>query len=162
MLRRPPRSTRTDTLFPDTTLVRSLGNAARRPPDDADQHRWRIRCRRHRAWRFARRLGDPRWTGRDGEDACVLESAGRGGCCDQSGCVRSLQMNFIPSEAERERIAREGMYRPDMESDACGVGLVAAVDGKSSRRVVTAAIAALKAVWHRGAADRGDRKSPRL
>src|SRR3546814_16134235 len=62
-------------------------------------------------------------------------------------------MNFIPSEAERERIAREGMYRPDMESDACGVGLVAAVDGKSSRRVVTAAIDAIKAVWHRGAVD---------
>src|SRR3546814_12031898 len=62
-------------------------------------------------------------------------------------------MNFIPSEAERERIAREGMYRPDMGSDACGGGLVAAVDGKSSRRVVTAAIDALKAVWHRGAVD---------
>ena len=61
--------------------------------------------------------------------------------------------HFIASDAERERIAREGMYRPDMESDACGVGLVAAVDGKPSRRVVTAAIDALKAVWHRGAVD---------
>src|SRR3546814_9543358 len=29
MLRRPPRSTRTDTLFPDTTLFRSLANWAR-------------------------------------------------------------------------------------------------------------------------------------
>src|SRR3546814_4646342 len=27
MIRRPPRSTRTDTLFPDTTLVRSLAHA---------------------------------------------------------------------------------------------------------------------------------------
>ena len=54
---------------------------------------------------------------------------------------------------ERDRIARDGMYRPDMESDACGVGLVAATDGKASRRVVTAAIDALKAVWHRGAVD---------
>src|SRR3546814_14244153 len=26
MIRRPPRSTRTDTLFPDTTLFRSIGN----------------------------------------------------------------------------------------------------------------------------------------
>jgi len=56
-------------------------------------------------------------------------------------------------EAERERIAREGMYRPEFESDACGVGLVAATDGRASRRVVAAAIDALKAVWHRGAVD---------
>src|SRR3546814_4611133 len=28
MIRRPPRSTRTDTLFPDTTLFRSIGLAA--------------------------------------------------------------------------------------------------------------------------------------
>jgi glutamate synthase (NADPH/NADH) large chain len=56
-------------------------------------------------------------------------------------------------EAERERLARDGMYRPEFEGDACGVGLVAATDGKPSRRVVTAAIDALKAVWHRGAVD---------
>ena len=54
---------------------------------------------------------------------------------------------------ERQRIADVGMYRPDMESDACGVGLVAATDGKASRRVVEAGIEALKAVWHRGAVD---------
>ena len=45
------------------------------------------------------------------------------------------------------------MYRPEFESDACGVGLVAATDGKPSRRVVSSAIDALKAVWHRGAVD---------
>src|SRR5579871_5269965 len=60
---------------------------------------------------------------------------------------------FLVSPEERERIAREGMYRPDFESDACGVGLVAATDGVASRRVVAAAIDALKAVWHRGAVD---------
>ncbi len=54
---------------------------------------------------------------------------------------------------QRERLAREGMYRPEFESDACGVGLVAATDGKPSRRVVQSAIDALKAVWHRGAVD---------
>ena len=56
-------------------------------------------------------------------------------------------------EAERARLAKEGMYRPEHEGDACGVGLVAAIDGKPSRRVVDAAIEALKAVWHRGAVD---------
>ncbi len=55
--------------------------------------------------------------------------------------------------AERARVAEFGMYRPDLESDACGVGLIAAVDGVASRRVVTSAIDALKAVWHRGAVD---------
>ena len=57
------------------------------------------------------------------------------------------------AESERARLAREGMYRPEFESDACGVGLVAATDGKPSRRVVQSAIDALKAVWHRGAVD---------
>ncbi|HVI98268.1 MAG TPA: glutamate synthase large subunit [Sphingomonas sp.] len=54
---------------------------------------------------------------------------------------------------QRTRLAHEGMYRPDFESDACGVGLVAATDGRASRRVVQSAIDALKAVWHRGAVD---------
>ncbi|GGY36479.1 glutamate synthase large subunit [Parvularcula lutaonensis] len=44
-----------------------------------------------------------------------------------------------------------GLYDPRDEHDACGVGLVAAIDGKPRREVVTRAIAALKAVWHRGA-----------
>jgi glutamate synthase (NADPH/NADH) large chain len=39
------------------------------------------------------------------------------------------------------------------EHDACGVGLVAALDGKPRRDVVEAGINALKAVWHRGAVD---------
>jgi glutamate synthase (NADPH) large chain len=59
----------------------------------------------------------------------------------------------MTTAAERSRIAEVGMYRPEFEGDACGVGLVAAVDGKPSRRVVEAGIEALKAVWHRGAVD---------
>ena len=54
---------------------------------------------------------------------------------------------------QRDRLAAEGMYRPEFESDACGVGLIAATDGKPNRRVVQSAIDALKAVWHRGAVD---------
>ena len=54
---------------------------------------------------------------------------------------------------ERARLAAEGMYRPEFETDACGVGLVASIDGVASRRVVQSAIDALKAVWHRGAVD---------
>jgi glutamate synthase (NADPH) large chain len=46
-----------------------------------------------------------------------------------------------------------GLYDPTEEHDACGVGFVAAIDGKPRRDVVEAGIAALKAVWHRGAVD---------
>lgn len=56
-------------------------------------------------------------------------------------------------EQERLRLAEHGMYRPEFEGDACGVGMVAAIDGQPSRRVVQSAIDALKAVWHRGAVD---------
>ncbi|MEI6486221.1 MAG: glutamate synthase large subunit [Sphingomonadales bacterium] len=67
--------------------------------------------------------------------------------------MTNLPAAFTASAAERARLAETGMYRPDFEGDACGVGLVAATDGKPQRRVVTAAIDALKAVWHRGAVD---------
>src|SRR3546814_15450811 len=42
MIRRPPRSTRTDTLFPYTTLFRSLGRAQDRPEGDVEA---RVPCR---------------------------------------------------------------------------------------------------------------------
>ncbi len=58
-----------------------------------------------------------------------------------------------PTTDQRRHLADHGMYRPDYEGDACGVGLVAATDGRASRRVVQSAIDALKAVWHRGAVD---------
>ncbi len=44
-------------------------------------------------------------------------------------------------------------YDPSQEHDACGVGLVAAINGVARRDVVLAGINALKAVWHRGAVD---------
>src|SRR5215471_20058360 len=44
-------------------------------------------------------------------------------------------------------------YSPEQEHDACGVGVVAAIDGKPRRAVVLGAIEALKSVWHRGAVD---------
>ncbi len=46
-----------------------------------------------------------------------------------------------------------GTYDPSQEHDNCGVGMVAALDGKPRRAVVQAGIDALKAVWHRGAVD---------
>ncbi|HEX7391114.1 MAG TPA: glutamate synthase large subunit, partial [Acidiphilium sp.] len=56
--------------------------------------------------------------------------------------------------AWHENAARiAGSYDASQEHDACGVGLIAALDGKKRRDVVVAAIDALKAVWHRGAVD---------
>ena len=44
-------------------------------------------------------------------------------------------------------------YDASQEHDACGVGMIAALDGKPRRDIVQAGIDALKAVWHRGAVD---------
>jgi glutamate synthase (NADPH/NADH) large chain len=44
-------------------------------------------------------------------------------------------------------------YNPAQEHDACGVGLIASLDGVARRSVVAAGIEALRAVWHRGAVD---------
>ena len=53
----------------------------------------------------------------------------------------------------RAWLAENGMYRDEFEHASCGVGLVVAIDGKPSRKVVENGIDALKAVWHRGAVD---------
>ncbi|MFC3675401.1 glutamate synthase large subunit [Ferrovibrio xuzhouensis] len=52
-----------------------------------------------------------------------------------------------------KHLAETGMYRPEEEHDACGVGLIASLDGMPHRAVVEAGITALKALWHRGAVD---------
>src|ERR1700723_2160101 len=56
-------------------------------------------------------------------------------------------------EANARHLQAAGLYDPAEEHDACGVGLVAAIDGKPRRAVVDAALQALKSIWHRGAVD---------
>ena len=46
--------------------------------------------------------------------------------------------------ANRQRLIDGHAYDPDQERDACGVGLVCAIDGKPRREVVELAIKALK------------------
>src|ERR1700692_2443183 len=55
--------------------------------------------------------------------------------------------------ANAAHLTAAGLYDPAEEHDACGVGFVAAIADKPRREVVEAGIAALKAVWHRGAVD---------
>ena len=59
---------------------------------------------------------------------------------------------FLAAWDANKQILRE-TYLSNQEHDACGVGLVAALDGKKRRDIVQAGIDALKAVWHRGAVD---------
>jgi glutamate synthase (NADPH/NADH) large chain len=47
---------------------------------------------------------------------------------------------------------RQGLYDPAHERDACGLGFVATLDRKASRRVVTEALEILNNLTHRGAA----------
>jgi glutamate synthase (NADPH) large chain len=67
--------------------------------------------------------------------------------------MQRAEAEMARMQSERERLNRDGLYRIADERDACGVGLIAAIDGKPRRDVVTMAIAALKALWHRGAID---------
>lgn len=56
-------------------------------------------------------------------------------------------------EANRQRLIEAHAYNPEDEHSACGVGLVASLDGKPRREIVEMGIKALKNVWHRGAVD---------
>ncbi|MDO7660588.1 MAG: glutamate synthase large subunit [Paracoccaceae bacterium] len=56
-------------------------------------------------------------------------------------------------EAKRAWLDANGLYKAEDEHASCGVGLVVSLSGKASRKVVENGIAALKAVWHRGAVD---------
>ncbi|MGP3696559.1 glutamate synthase large subunit [Rhodobacter sp. NSM] len=56
-------------------------------------------------------------------------------------------------EAKRTWLDENGLYKAEDERASCGVGLVVSISGEPSRKVVENGIAALKAVWHRGAVD---------
>ncbi len=56
-------------------------------------------------------------------------------------------------EQNRDLLMDANAYDPAHEHDACGVGLVASIDGRAKREIVELAIKSLKNVWHRGAVD---------
>src|SRR3546814_4532976 len=108
MIRRPPRSTRTDTPFPDTTLFRSSGADRSQPQGPGLRHhagapvaRWRRAARTElprgqsagtgaypAAWpaHVAAVDGHPRVHGRD---MAVATAAARGGARSQAGAGRA-------------------------------------------------------------------------
>ena len=58
-----------------------------------------------------------------------------------------------PWHERAAKLAAEGLYNPRDEHDACGVGLIAAIDGAPRRAIVDKAIEGLRNMWHRGAVD---------
>lgn len=56
-------------------------------------------------------------------------------------------------DARAQHLAQQGLYSPTDERDACGVGLIAAIDGQPRRAIVEKAIEGLRNMWHRGAVD---------
>ncbi|MGE0658420.1 MAG: hypothetical protein AB7O63_02925, partial [Reyranellaceae bacterium] len=70
------------------------------------------------------------------------------------GYTRNQNETYVEAyRREAAELERSGLYRAEDERDSCGVGLIAALDGKARRDVVVAGINALRAVWHRGAVD---------
>src|SRR3546814_8055623 len=149
MIRRPPRSTRTDTLFPYTTLFRSLAEAlagtlvesAIADDDIGDTGRHHHRCLLDGAARGTSTVADP------AEEAQVAQSQftaqgdlrrGVHGECDHAVDVRGRQAGI--GERSLDRIGRElepGATRLLGElgrADARNRGLAAeSVDRKSTR-----------------------------
>jgi len=70
-----------------------------------------------------------------------------------SGEKTSGEEEVARFEKDRDRLIEANGYDITAQHDACGVGLVCAIDGQPRREVVELAIRALKAVWHRGAID---------
>ena len=59
-------------------------------------------------------------------------------------------MPNVPSE-ERARARDEGLYRPDHEHDACGVGFIAHLRGEPTHAIIEKALTILENLEHRGA-----------
>src|SRR5579885_854904 len=72
---------------------------------------------------------------------------------ERADMMREERASEFVSNWRRNAQALEETYNPAQEHDACGVGMIVALDVKPRRDVVQAGIDALKAVWHRGAVD---------
>ena len=51
-----------------------------------------------------------------------------------------------------KELARKGLYSPEFEHDACGVGVVADIKGRRSHRIIEEGLQVLINLGHRGAA----------
>ena len=60
-------------------------------------------------------------------------------------------MHYLQSQQTSASGRRRGLYRPELEHDACGVGIVADIRGRKSHSIVEKGIEVLLHLTHRGA-----------
>src|SRR3546814_2106337 len=117
MIRRPPRSTRTDTLFPYTTLFRSVREAHPRRASSRTSrlHRWSASCLQSRDWRGTPR--HPRARARSVRECRVRNPSG--GCARAALQYRSgpsrhpFYLNLTLPGAIPQQITRRGSHRSE-------------------------------------------------
>src|SRR3546814_17138435 len=97
MIRRPPRSTRTDTLFPYTTLFRAIGQPLDRPA------RWRAGVHSEASGRAGMYLGGHyQDQARSGMGADSQFRGGRGGDTEETRLLEGS-----PVRSEERRVGKE-------------------------------------------------------
>src|SRR3546814_3223212 len=119
MIRRPPRSTRTDTLFPYTTLFRSLDSLGRQKLHAALLRQWIARTNKpghHRlTTRFFQRCNANGMRGRDGvdrrrcardRDAVILQ------CYGGTTRVENEELEFVIAHLRQGQRSEEHTYEP--------------------------------------------------
>src|SRR3546814_6868073 len=127
MIRRPPRSTRTDTLFPYTTLFRSTGRADG-PPDPRATPRWRDSARLD-ALIESVRAGEGPSSAQVNGASLVSFLVGEGGIIDAGGELRGMDagtvrpglVNSSGMDLDRAReLAAEAGYFGDDTGESIG------------------------------------------
>ena len=130
------------------------------PCRPAGQRRRRLRPERDAAssWRWTRRPRAARcasWSlrGASGERArcaVALDETARSAkslSLQRNNCIFNSSVMSLPRSAP----SGQGLYHPDNEHDACGVGFVAHIKGKKSHTIVEQGLTVLKNLTHRGA-----------
>ena len=56
-------------------------------------------------------------------------------------------------ESNKNKLIENHCYKQEDEHSSCGVGLIASISGKASRKVVEMGVQALRVLYHRGAVD---------
>src|SRR5262245_11580886 len=75
------------------------------------------------------------------------------GAMNEINQIESGEQFVATYKSNVEKLTAAHAYDPSQEHDACGVGMVVAIDGRPKRQVVESAIDALKVLYHRGAVD---------
>ncbi len=81
----------------------------------------------------------------------VLRSINSGTPLQQTAVLRSRTLRPARATPHRRPAAKQGMYDPAQEHDACGVGFVVNIRGEKSHQIVRSGLEILVNLTHRGA-----------